>query len=106
MKLLLANLNAEVTTLRQNRLPNLEERISSIESKVVQEPGNPEQASSRSNGQHAAILKIQESIEDLRDQTFMARETLNVFGDILFAKGKNGKTNLHKVLVQNSLTRL
>ena len=67
--------------------------MSSIETEVVkrQEAGNPaDETPGRSGRQSAALREMQESIDDLKDQTFMAKETLNVFGDIILARNRNG----------------
>merc|ERR1712137_441713 len=101
MKLLLANLNADVTRLRQSRLPQLEMRMSSIETEVVkrQEAGNPaDETPGRSGRQSAALREMQESIDDLKDQTFMAKETLNVFGDIILARNRNDSAEAYQNL--------
>jgi len=107
MKLLLANLNADVTRLRQSRLPQLEMRMSSIETEVVkrQEAGNPaDETPGRSGRQSAALREMQESIDDLKDQTFMAKETLNVFGDIILARNRNDSAEAYQNLTARMLS--
>jgi len=80
MKLLLGDLNAEVATLRRDRLPELEERMGSLES----------ERSGRSHRHHGAMEKMQESINDLKEETFLVKETLNVFSDAVFAPDRRG----------------